>query len=727
MKVISKWLVVLLMISLFVAACGGQEAPAPVAEEPAAEEPAAEEPAAEEPAAEEPAAEEPVVEEAMPHMDVMADGTFNAILLPKFLGILVFDQANEGAMEAAGELGTADGLQFTGPTPENSVQGQIEIVTNAVTQGAEAIMLSNNAGDQIAPAAKAAMDAGLTVVTWDSPIPSAEGEQVFVAQVDFDETGKVMADMALSIMGDDGGQFAILSASPDAANQNAWIAAMEDVLANDPTYASLELVDTVYGNDQSEESYNQALALVDQYPDLELIMAPTTVGIAAAAKAMQDEGLCDQVKVSGLGLPAEMVSFTLNGCAPEFALWSFVDLGYLTYQLTYNLAVGNITAEEGQTFEAGRMGSYTIEKDPTRDAGLRVLMGPFTVYNASNVEAAAGGAEVAPLDSGSGDAIVAEPGMEMNAILLPKFLGILVFDQANTGAQEAAAELGATGELEFTGPTPENSVQGQIEIMTNAATQGVNAVMLSNNAGDQIAPAAQTAVDAGVTVVTWDSPIPSAEGEGVFIAQVDFDETGKVMADMALSIMGADGGQFAVLSASPDAANQNAWIAALQEALANDDIYANLELVDIVYGNDQSEESYNQALALVDQYPDLKLIMAPTTVGIAAAAKAMQDEGLCDQVKVSGLGLPAEMVSFTLNGCAPEFALWSFVDLGYLTYYTTYLIATGQMDAAEGVTFAAGRMGTYTIEKDPTRDAGLRVLMGPFTVYDASNVEAASQ
>ncbi|MCB0124050.1 MAG: substrate-binding domain-containing protein, partial [Caldilineaceae bacterium] len=203
--------------------------------------------------------------------------------------------------------------------------------------------------------------------------------------------------------------------------------------------------------------------------------------------------------------------------------------------------------------------------------------------------------------------------------------------------------------------------------------------------------------------------------------------TGKVMADMALNIIGEDGGQFAVLSASPDAANQNAWIAALQEVLENDDTYAALELVDIVYGNDQSEDSYDQALALVDKYPDLKLIMAPTTVGIAAAAKAMQDEELCDQIKVSGLGLPAEMVSYTLNDCAPEFALWSFVDLGYLTYYTTYLLATGQMEAAEGVTFEAGRMGTYTIEKDPTRDAGLRVLMGPFTVYNAENVEAAAQ
>ena len=246
--------------------------------------------------------------------------------------------------------------------------------------------------------------------------------------------------------------------------------------------------------------------------------------------------------------------------------------------------------------------------------------------------------------------------------------------------------------------------------------------MISNNAGDQLGPSAEAARKAGLTVVTWDSPIPSAQGEQVFVAQVDFKETGTVMADMALDILGADGGKFAVLSASPDAANQNAWIAAMKEAL-KDPKYAKLELVDVVYGNDQSEESYNQALALVDKYPDLKLIMAPTTVGIAAAAKAMQDEKLCDKVKVSGLGLPSEMVSYTKNGCAPEFALWSFVDLGYLTYYVTYLLATGQLEAKEGATFKAGRMGTYTITKDPTRDQGLRVLMGPFTIYNKDNVE----
>ncbi len=324
-------------------------------------------------------------------------------------------------------------------------------------------------------------------------------------------------------------------------------------------------------------------------------------------------------------------------------------------------------------------------------------------------------------------ALTLAPGMETNMVLLPKFLGILVFDQANEGAQEAHAELANPGELLFVGPTPENSVAGQIEIMTTAATQGQGAVMLSNNAGDQITPSAEAAQAAGVKVVTWDSPIPSGAGEDVFVAQVDFGSIGVVMADMALSILGEDGGQMAVLSATPDAANQNAWIEAMKAALAADPKYAAIELVDVVYGDDQAEVSYNRALALVDSYPDLGLIMSPTTVGIQASAKAMQDEGLCETVKVSGLGLPSEMVSYTMNGCAPEFALWDFRDLGYLTYFTAYGLATGQLMGEIGETFTAGRMGAFTIEEDPGRPGQKRILMGPFTVYTAENVEAAAQ
>src|SRR6185436_14532873 len=119
----------------------------------------------------------------------------------------------------------------------------------------------------------------------------------------------------------------------------------------------------------------------------------------------------------------EMVEFTLNGCAPEFALWSFVDLGYVTYYATYLIATGAMEAAPGVTFEAGRMGTYTIEQDPTRENGLRIVMGPFSVYNIDNVEAAAN-PSAAPVVA------TATPGLEVNMILLPKFLGIAVFDQA---------------------------------------------------------------------------------------------------------------------------------------------------------------------------------------------------------------------------------------------------------------------------------------------------------
>jgi rhamnose transport system substrate-binding protein len=354
---------------------------------------------------------------------------------------------------------------------------------------------------------------------------------------------------------------------------------------------------------------------------------------------------------------------------------------------------------------------------------------PAASESASGSPAASESASGSPGASTGGTVIKATPGESVKMMLLPKFLGILPFDQANTGAKEAAAELKNPESLTFTGPTADNSVQGQIETLTNASTQGFKVVMISNNAGDQIAPVAEAAQKAGVKVVSWDSPIPSAKGESLFVAQVDFDSIGVVMADMTLSLTGPDGGDFAILSASPDAANQNAWIAAMKVAL-KDPKYAKLNLVATVYGNDKSEDSATAAIALTDKYPKLKVIMSPTTVGIAASAKAIQDNNLCDKVKVSGLGLPAEMVGYTLNGCAPQFALWSFVDLGYLTYYTSYMLATGQLKGVEGEQFEAGRLGTKTIEKDPTRKdipSALRVLMGPFTVYDKTNVEAAAK
>ncbi len=357
--------------------------------------------------------------------------------------------------------------------------------------------------------------------------------------------------------------------------------------------------------------------------------------------------------------------------------------------------------------------------DTTTTAGEATTTAAEATTTAAAETTTSAAAESTTSAAAGGEAVEITAGDSITATFLPKCTNIAVFPQANSGAEEAAAELGSDP-AEFVGPADCGDTTGQIEFMTNAVTQGVDAIMLSNNSGDQLDAPAQAAADAGIPVVTWDSPIPSATGESVFVAQVDFDETGQVMAEMARTILGDDGGEFAILSATPDAANQNAWIAAMEEVLATPE-FENLVLVETVYGNDVAEDSVTAALGLVDSHPDLELIMAPTTVGIVAAAQAMTQEGLCETIKVSGLGLPEEMAPYVESGCAPEFALWSFVDLGYLAYYVAYGIATEQIVAEEGATFVAGRMGEYEITADPTRDAGLRVLMGPFSKYNAEN------
>ncbi len=334
---------------------------------------------------------------------------------------------------------------------------------------------------------------------------------------------------------------------------------------------------------------------------------------------------------------------------------------------------------------------------------------------------------VAPTQPPAGAVVKATPGKSLKMLFLPKALGNAVFDQAHNGALEAAKELQNTANLLYLAPAAGAAGTAQIDIITAATTQGVSGIMISDNAGDQIVPAVQAARAKGISVTTWDSMIPSANGEQLFVAQVDFDQTGTVLANQVLDILGPDGGKFAVLSASPDASNQNAWIAALKKVLTSDPKYSKLQLVDVVYGNDDPQASYQQTLALVDKYPDLKVISAPTTVGIAAAGKALTDEKLCDKIKVTGLGLPSENVAYVKNGCTPEFALWSFTDLGYLAYYVTYMIATGDLKPADGVQFDAGRLGTLTITKDPTRPdipTALRVLMGPFTSWNKDNIDA---
>src|SRR5918992_897746 len=112
-------------------------------------------------------------------------------------------------------------------------------------------------------------------------------------------------------------------------------------------------------------------------------------------------------------------------------------------------------------------------------------------------------------DTGGGDTggvVTIEGGEEFSSVFIPKSTDNPVFTQANEGAEEAAGEL-ETDPASYEGPSSAEDIESQIQIVTNAGTQGLDAVMISNAGSEGVEPAVEQLPE-DVTVVSWDSPIP---------------------------------------------------------------------------------------------------------------------------------------------------------------------------------------------------------------------------
>lgn len=293
-------------------------------------------------------------------------------LVVKALGIGFFEAAAKGAEEAAKELGDVE-IIYTGPT-DTTAEGQIEVINALIAQKVDAIAISANDQDALVPALKKAMQRGITVISWDSGV-APEGRQLHLNP----SSNPLIGNMIIKLAADhlpDGGDVAVLSASATATNQNIWIEEMNKVKDN---YPGINVVGTVYGDDLADKSYREAQGLMQTYPDLKAIIAPTSVGIVAAAQAVSDAKKVGQVNVTGLGLPSEMAGHIDTGASKSFAIWNPIDLGYSATVLAYNLATGKAEAKAGAEIPMGRMGSLTLNENSEG-----AMADPF-VYDSSNI------------------------------------------------------------------------------------------------------------------------------------------------------------------------------------------------------------------------------------------------------------------------------------------------------------------------------------------------------
>jgi rhamnose transport system substrate-binding protein len=310
--------------------------------------------------------------------------------------------------------------------------------------------------------------------------------------------------------------------------------------------------------------------------------------------------------------------------------------------------------------------------------------------------------------------LLAAPAYAQTRIaLVVKSLGNGFFDAANKGAQEAAAELGV--EVIYTGPTAATA-EAQIEVVNSLIAQQVDAIAISANDPDALVPALQKAMERGIKVVSWDSGVAEA-GRQVHLNPSDINLIGETIIKLAADYL-PDGGDVAILSAASTATNQNAWIEAAKAAIPAK--FPKINLVATVYGDDDSVKSTDEAKGLIASYPNLKAIIAPTTVGVVAAAQVVTDQNLIGKINVTGLALPSEFKQFIDNGASQAVALWNPIDLGYSAVYLANDLIKGD-EAKPGAKLSIGRVGEVTLD-----DTNAAAMAPPFQ-FDKTNIDEFSK
>jgi rhamnose transport system substrate-binding protein len=249
----------------------------------------------------------------------------------------------KGSLDACKEIG-AQG-KVVGPS-DAAASSQVSYINTLITQRENAIVLAANDPNALIPYLKRAKEQKITVVTMDSDT-APEGRSVFINQASSEGIGQGQVQL-LAKQIDSKGEIAILSATPNATNQNTWIKYMQEELQK-PEYKEMKLVKIAYGNDDDQKSFTETQGLLQAYPNLKGIISPTTVGISAAARYLSTSPSKGKVALVGLGTPNQMRQFVKDGTVKAFALWNPSDVGYLAAYAAAQIVSGNIEGKEGET------------------------------------------------------------------------------------------------------------------------------------------------------------------------------------------------------------------------------------------------------------------------------------------------------------------------------------------------------------------------------------------
>jgi rhamnose transport system permease protein len=313
----------------------------------------------------------------------------------------------------------------------------------------------------------------------------------------------------------------------------------------------------------------------------------------------------------------------------------------------------------------------------------------------------------APDLSRAPSSVNSSPKHRIQIAMMPKAKGDAYFISCRQGAEHAARELDV--DLLWDGPTDLDPAK-QNEVIEGWITRGVDviAVSVENKAG--ISTVLRKARSKGIRVITWDADA-EPDARDFFVNQATPEGIGYALTDEAAGILN-NKGEFAIVTASLSAANQNEWIKHIKQRLAQK--YPHIRLDAIQPSDGDRDRAFAETQTLLKVYPQAKVIMGIAAPAVPGAAEAVKQSGRMD-VKVTGLSLPTMCKPYIKTGVIKSIILWNTVDLGYLTVYASYAASSGKLQRGDAA-IQAGRLGKIKVAAD-------EVMLGAPFIFDKSNID----
>ena len=291
--------------------------------------------------------------------------------------------------------------------------------------------------------------------------------------------------------------------------------------------------------------------------------------------------------------------------------------------------------------------------------------------------------------------------------MMPKAKGDPYFVSCLKGAEEAARELNVN--LIWDGPTELDPAK-QNEVVEGWITRGVDVIAVSVENQAAISTVLRKARAKGIRVITWDAD-SQPDARDFLINQGTARDIGYTLADEAARILNGTG-EFAIITASLSAANQNQWIGFIKERIAAQ--HPQLKLVAIRPSDGDRDRAFSETQTVLKVYPQVKVVMAIAAPAVPGAAEAVKQSHRTD-VKVTGLSLPNMCKPYVHEGTIESIVLWNTIDLGYLTVYTADALGKNLLKRGDS-SLKAGRLGVVKVNAD-------QVLLGAPFIFNKANID----